>query len=333
MISFIVIGRNEGWKLSLCLDSIYKTIEFNKIPDFEVIYVDSRSTDDSIERAKAFKDIVIYAITGEFNAAIARNIGAKESKGNILFFIDGDVQLMPDFLGHVISEDHTTLKYDCAAGYIDHIFYDASWNFIGRVSTGSNGISAIQETRQSVNGGIFLIRKENWIKVGGMKTKFKKNQDLDLVLRLSRKKVVFIRVPFLMGLHHTIDYRNENRMWKILFSDYLLYPAVTARDHFFNAAKAKHTLRQKYTALLLLLSLISLVLGFTAFLIMIAFYLLLVLTKTWMNTLKAATRLNSRLMYYFMRIGYQMMSDGLFLFGFFTFFPGEKELKYKKIWG
>ena len=105
MISFIVIGRNEGWKLTKCFESIYDTINYNKLINYEIIYVDSASTDDSIDRAKNFNEVKIYIITGKFNAAIARNIGAKEAKGDVFFFIDGDMEILPDFLPLVYNEN------------------------------------------------------------------------------------------------------------------------------------------------------------------------------------------------------------------------------------
>lgn len=331
MISFIVIGRNEGWKLSLCFEGIQKTIAYNKIKDFEIIYVDSKSTDESLDKAKSLRDITVYSIIGEYNAAIARNIGARESKGEILFFIDGDVELIPDFLGHAISDDHKELRYDCVTGYLDNMYYDVSWEFIGRVQGGYKGALPSMETKQPVNGGIFLIKRGCWDLVNGMKTKYKKNQDLDLVLRLSKKRINFIRIPYLMGLHHTVDYRNENRMWEILFSGHLLFPAVTARDHLFTFAKLKHTLREKYTAVLLLMATVSLLFSFTAFKIFFSFYLLIVLIRVLMNTLITTTSSISKFQYYFMRMAYQLMADGIFIYGFFFFSPREKKMFYKKV--
>ena len=89
MISFIIIGRNEGQKLTKCFESVLNTIEFNSLRDYEVIYVDSNSTDDSIERAKKFNNIKIFRLTRDVNAAIARNLGVEKSKGDVLFFILG----------------------------------------------------------------------------------------------------------------------------------------------------------------------------------------------------------------------------------------------------
>ena len=79
MISFIVIGKNEAKYLARCIQSIRKTIEYNKLKKYEIIYVDSNSTDDSIKRVLKFKYVKIFKITSKPNAAIARNIGARES--------------------------------------------------------------------------------------------------------------------------------------------------------------------------------------------------------------------------------------------------------------
>src|ERR1035438_5026457 len=83
MISFIVIGRNEGLKLTKCFESIFKTIHANHLNNYEVIYVDSNSTDSSIDTAKNYNINKIFKITGKCNAAIGRNVGATESKGDI----------------------------------------------------------------------------------------------------------------------------------------------------------------------------------------------------------------------------------------------------------
>ena len=101
MISFIVIGKNEGWRLTNCLDSILIFISNENITDFEIIYVDSNSTDDSIQRARAYRAVKVYLITGNCNSAIARNVGAQQAKYNILFFLDGDMELLPEFFEFV----------------------------------------------------------------------------------------------------------------------------------------------------------------------------------------------------------------------------------------
>ena len=76
----------KGWKLNRCFESIFSTIDFNSINKYEIIYVDSKSHDNSIDIARKFKKIKIFSITGICNAAIARNIGAKEANGDCFIF-------------------------------------------------------------------------------------------------------------------------------------------------------------------------------------------------------------------------------------------------------
>ena len=123
MISFIIIGRNEGWKLTKCFESIFQTIEHNNLTHYEVIYIDSDSTDDSIERAKKFNQIKIFQLTADYNAAIARNVGAKEAKGDVLFFIDGDMEIIREFLPKVYSVKNGLMEDFVWGNWINY-FYD-----------------------------------------------------------------------------------------------------------------------------------------------------------------------------------------------------------------
>jgi glycosyltransferase involved in cell wall biosynthesis len=298
--------------------------------DSEVIYVDSKSTDNSIDRAKQFKNISIYSIIGDFNAAIARNVGAIESKGDVLFFIDGDVEIAIDFLTYVIK-DSNRLIHECVAGYLDHMFYNGNWHFIERVPEGYNGSLPSKSVKQSVVGGIFLIERKYWELLGGMKTKFTINEDLDLGLRLTKMGIYITRVPHFMGLHHTIDYRNENRMWNILFSPYLKYPGMLVREHILTMAKAKHTIRRQYTAILFMITILFSLINIKFVYIIIPVYIVVFLIKVLMNTMNAATNRKNKFLYFFFRIGFQFISDLIFWYGFLTFYPKEKKLEYIKL--
>ncbi len=330
MISFIIIGRNEGWKLTNCLKSIRNVITQNNLTNYELLYVDSQSKDDSIERVKTFKEVVVYKITGICNAAVARNIGGKESKGEILFFIDGDIELMPEFLKKVIDE-RGKLKYDCVSGNVDNIYYDLNETILGRAPASYIGPALPLKSKiLKANGGIFLIKRECWEMVNGLRTKFRINEDIDFTLRLSEKGIKSIRIPDLMALHHTIDYRNTKRMWKMVLNGDILYPAVLLRNHFFNINKIKHSIRKQYTSLVLFLLIPAVFLG-NSIVIIISLYLLLVVLKTFRIVQKIINPGKHKLIYFFERIIYQIIVDILFWFSFFFFYPTEKELQYIKV--
>nr|WP_299201341.1 glycosyltransferase [uncultured Brumimicrobium sp.] len=329
IVSIILVGKNEGFHLKRTLQSAYNLIDLYKEIDFEVIYVDSKSTDNSIEIAKSFPLTRIFEITGVTNSAIARNIGAKEAKGEILFFVDADMEIHPYFLRHALNEDGE-LKNEYITGHLDDYFYTKENEFISsEPRTYKNKIPKdIQELNH--NGGLCLINKSAWADIGGMRNKYRRSQDLDLTIRLKKKGIKILRLPCLAAKHHTIDYRNEKRMWKTLWQGNSLYPGLLFRDHFFNITVLQRVVRSDYTALLLFCSLIALLIDMRLFLILITSYLFLLSMRAFYQTLKAKSK-KSKALYFFERIPYQILTDLSFWFGFLCFFPGNHETEYKSI--
>lgn len=93
-ISVVVIGRNEGERLSRCLESVQRM----RWPGaFELIYVDSDSHDASPELAGKAGAQVIRLDTGMQTAARGRNAGWRRASASLVLFLDGDTVLDPDF--------------------------------------------------------------------------------------------------------------------------------------------------------------------------------------------------------------------------------------------
>jgi glycosyltransferase involved in cell wall biosynthesis len=92
LISVIIPAFNEEKFLGNCLFSL-KNQDFN---DFEIIVVDNNSRDKTSKIAKKFG----VKLVSEKNqgAALARNRGAKEAKGEILAFTDADTILPKNWL-------------------------------------------------------------------------------------------------------------------------------------------------------------------------------------------------------------------------------------------
>lgn len=66
--------------------------------EVEVLYVDSASNDDSIERARKEGVRTIELRSDRPCAAIARNVGWKEARSQLVLFLDADTELAPDFV-------------------------------------------------------------------------------------------------------------------------------------------------------------------------------------------------------------------------------------------
>lgn len=242
MISFIVIGRNEGWKLTKCFESIFTTIAYNNLNEYEVIYVDSDSSDDSIERAKKFDKIKIFKITGDVNAAIARNVGAKESEGEILFFIDGDMEISEIFFEKINEKFYTGI----VTGYLLEKYCEVD--------------SKIEEIIRKYNipslGGIFLVPKEIYFSINGMDERFRKSEDFDFAIRALKNNIKVNIIDQLIAVHNTIPYKKPKRFFWDIYNNNYSYRAVLFRKHILNKYAFKLFLTENYSFIIFILTII-----------------------------------------------------------------------------
>ena len=97
----VVIGRNEGERLRTCFESLCLSVgqRNDKQNGTHVVYVDSGSTDDSVQISEAMgASVVILDLSTPFTAARARNEGfarLRELDPHIehVQFIDGVVSI------------------------------------------------------------------------------------------------------------------------------------------------------------------------------------------------------------------------------------------------
>jgi len=96
-IGLIAIGRNEGDRLRRCLESVVGKVR-------QVVYVDSGSTDGSVETARSLgADVVALDLSIPFTAARARNSGLERLLAispNLTYvqFVDGDCEVVESWL-------------------------------------------------------------------------------------------------------------------------------------------------------------------------------------------------------------------------------------------
>lgn len=317
-ISFIVIGRNEGFKITKCMESILYTVDINQISDYEILYIDSKSTDDTLTRVQEFESVKVYNISGTTNAAIARNIGALESNKDILFFIDGDMEIIPETL-QLLYTPAKGLINDFVSGDFEDYFYDNTDNLIGFKKRHNLKHDAYQIT----TGGLFLITKNLWNSIGGMKNKFKKSQDFDLGLRLSKKGHKLLRKKEVLAKHHTISYNRNDRLWSdVMKGNFLYTKPLLYRENIFNKFIYQYLAREVTMFFFILTLFVSIYLKNPMYLVL---YLLLVLIKLLYKRKKVKGN------FWSLYARYIIFDVGTFL-GFFLFWPkSNKELDYVQL--
>ncbi|MGL5082034.1 MAG: glycosyltransferase family 2 protein [Microcoleaceae cyanobacterium] len=160
-IGVVAIGRNEGDRLKHCLRSILGKVAL-------IVYVDSGSTDGSIELAHSLGvESVELDLSIPFTAARARNAGFKrllELNPELEFvqFVDGDCEIVEDWLdyGMEIFQSEPQIGVVCGRrrerfpqASIYNLLCDLEWDVpSGEVKTSSGDALMRAIAFQQVNG-------------------------------------------------------------------------------------------------------------------------------------------------------------------------------------
>lgn len=92
-LSVIIPNYNGAGTIRRCLEAAFAS----RFDDYEIIVVDDCSDDDSVRVIRQFPCKLIK-LDRRSGSARARNEGARQSTGEVLFFIDADCLLLPDTL-------------------------------------------------------------------------------------------------------------------------------------------------------------------------------------------------------------------------------------------
>jgi len=93
-ISVVMIGKNSEKTLHMCINSIKQAINnCSKVKNYEIIYVDSMSKDNSVKIAKDNVNHVISITEGYISASLGRYLGLKYSQYDDLLFVDSDMEI------------------------------------------------------------------------------------------------------------------------------------------------------------------------------------------------------------------------------------------------
>ena len=193
MISVIVIGKNEGERLVACLRSIQTALSALA---HEVVYVDSCSTDQSLQTAKALGARCFLLAERKTTAGLGRFVGAKEARGEYLLFLDGDMQLQPGFAEKALMAI-AAKGYDGVCGIREDVYLRGG----EVVCRNDNYFGCTQERLAPEFGGALMITRDALDACGGWATDTIACEEAELYARLMAIGCRIAEIPVPMILH------------------------------------------------------------------------------------------------------------------------------------
>ncbi len=190
-VAAVVIGRNEGARLIDCLDALKGQVA-------QIIYVDSGSTDGSVEAAtQAGAEVIALDMTQPFTAARARNAGFDALDApEYVQFIDGDCSLVPGFIDAASAFLDANPRVGMVTGWRSEIHRNASMY---------NQLCDFEWRRPAgvidACGGDMMVRAALWREVGGMNPEVIAAEDDEVCCRFRKAGWTLERIPHEMTRH------------------------------------------------------------------------------------------------------------------------------------
>ena len=189
--SVIIPTLNEEKYLPNLLDDLTKQKEKN----FEIIIVDGKSEDRTIDVAMKYKNkyLIKAVISQKRNLCYQRNLGAKNSTGEYLVFLDADSRIKKNYLSDLKK-------------YIDKYSYpflttyqlpddNDSFNLI-LAQIANYGLEILKLiNKQMAPGYNFVILRNIFIKLKGFNEKTTISEDHDLSIRIQNAGIKLHIIP------------------------------------------------------------------------------------------------------------------------------------------
>ena len=190
-IDAVVIGRNEGARLTRCLLSLQGQVR-------RVVYVDSGSSDGSVEVARGLgAQVVALDMTQPFTAARARNAGlAVVQRPDFVQFVDGDCEVVKGWLAEAASALESDEKLAVVTGWRSEIRpHDSVYNAIcdDEWHAPAGPITAC--------GGDMMVRRAAYDQVGGFNEMVIAAEDDEFCIRVGAAGWQLLRLPSDMTRH------------------------------------------------------------------------------------------------------------------------------------
>lgn len=194
-VGLVAIGRNEGERLRQCLLSVIGKVA-------HVVYVDSGSTDGSIELARSLLvDVVELDLSTPFTAARARNAGfahllQKNTQLEFVQFVDGDCEVVEGWIERALAQLEAQPNVAVVCGRrrerfpkqsIYNQLCDMEWD------------TPIGEAKAC--GGDSMMRVKAFQQVGGFNPALIAGEEPELCVRLRQNEWKILRIDAEMTLH------------------------------------------------------------------------------------------------------------------------------------
>ena len=185
-VSIIIPVRNRPKDISACLISL-EQLDYPKEKK-EIIVVDDASDDNTPETVRHFPEAGLICLTEHSQASFCRNRAARKAKGEILAFIDSDCVADPSWLRELVPAFRDE-SLGAVGGLVDSYYNKKNLDQYETVKSALKIGSWYKRSMEKerffyVPFCNFLVRRELFFKLDGLREELHVGEDVDFCWRL-----------------------------------------------------------------------------------------------------------------------------------------------------
>lgn len=206
--------------------------------DYDVLVVDSESTDSTRDIALTHGAHVVSIRKSDFNYSYASNVGVEHAEGDVVCFLSGhSVPVKNSYLADIAAVFNNSQVGGCYGDVValpDGSWVEKVYNGLGylknKLKGGDNGI----ELEREIHPGIFscsnaAARRELLLKHPFAEELGKGGEDIEVAYRMIQDGYAIARVPDLLVMHShgvgLVKFMKQFRAWRTMYRRVLDYIA------------------------------------------------------------------------------------------------------------
>lgn len=229
-ISVVIRTYNEAKHIGEVLESLRNQTYKN----YEVVIVDSESTDDTVKILKKFDTKLVFIEKKEFNYSYASNVGVENSLGDIVCFLSGhSVPVHDDYLlniNNIFQNEKIGACYGDVIALSDGSVYEKIYNYLGYLKNRLKGMGNQVRFETTIHPGIFscsnaAARKNLLVKHPFQVELGNGGEDVEVAYRIIQDGYVIAKVPQLLVKHshgqNLLSFMKQLKSWRIMYREVL----------------------------------------------------------------------------------------------------------------
>lgn len=202
-LSVVLISKNQAWNISRLISSVIE--EINDFNSTEIVLVDSASTDNTTEIAAQFPIKVLKLHSGQhLSASAGRYVGFKQTSGNFILFLDGDMELCNGWLEKALEILERDLKISVVCGRV--IDRPIEMKSSGKQRQELLPVDKTEAIEVLHGGGASLYRRSVLEEVATFNPFLFSDEEPELCLRIRNVGYKILRLPQPIVFHYTVEW-------------------------------------------------------------------------------------------------------------------------------